>query len=105
VLQDNIQRYPTQLMEAFFALLLAAVGVKAFLRYHQRVRAGMIGLCLMTGYALFRFAIEYYRGDERGFILVRALSTSQFISLGVGVIGGILIFWLQRQDRIAQKKS
>ena len=33
----------------------------------------------MLLYAVSRFIIEFYRGDERGFIM--GLSTSQFISL------------------------
>ena len=46
-------------------------------------------------YALSRFVIEFYRADERGFIM--GLSTSQFISLMLAPLSLIMLVYLGRR--------
>jgi prolipoprotein diacylglyceryltransferase len=45
-------------------------------------------------YAVSRFIIEIYRGDPRGEFL--GMSTSQFISVVLGPLSLIMLFWLAR---------
>ena len=69
-------RHPTQLYEATFLLLLAAVAA------HVQHRHFLSGLRLyLFAYPTFRFAIEFLRADDRGSLY--SLSTSQWISLGL----------------------
>ena len=53
----------------------------SYLLKKGRLKGRLFALYLLL-YAVFRFVIEYFRGDEyRGFVL--GLSTSQFISIFV----------------------
>jgi phosphatidylglycerol:prolipoprotein diacylglycerol transferase len=51
----------------------------------------------MLFYAISRFIIEFYRGDERG--LVMGLSTSQFISVILAPLSLIMLVVLSRRAR------
>jgi phosphatidylglycerol:prolipoprotein diacylglycerol transferase len=78
--------HPTQLYEAAF--LFVMFGVCLFLLVKKNFQHNL-GLYLIS-YGVFRFLIEYVRGDERG-ELVSIVSPSQFWSIfmivaGVGVI-------------------
>ena len=48
----------------------------------------------LISYGIWRFVIEYFRGDYRG-SLIPGLSPSQFWSI-VMVIGGVAIFFLYK---------
>lgn len=76
-------RIPTQLIEALFEFLLFVI-----LCYLQKKNQSKDFLKIyMVTYAIFRFAIEFFRGDNiRGFYF--GFSTSQVISIG------ILIFYI-----------
>ena len=80
-LGDGLARYPTQLFEAAFCLLLCALCWAGYPRLKARWGVGATGLCGAGGYALLRFANEYLRGDYRGWVVENMLSTSQFISI------------------------
>lgn len=80
---NGVRRFPIQLVEAFFNFALF------FFLWHllKKDKGGgkllSLYLCL---YALVRFTLEFWRGDEvRGFIF--GLSTSQFLSLVTLAIG------------------
>lgn len=67
---------PTQIIEAGFEFLLFGILVYVGYRWKQ---VNLLKLYL-TVYAIFRFIIEFYRGDlDRGFWIV--FSTSQWISI------------------------
>jgi len=51
----------------------------------------------MLLYAISRFVIEFYRGDERGFIM--GVSTSQFISLILAPLSVIMLVMLSRKTQ------
>jgi phosphatidylglycerol:prolipoprotein diacylglycerol transferase len=70
-------RHPVQLYEAAGLVVIAVV--TALL---PRRRAGAIFVAYVASYALLRFVVEHWRGDdlERG-VLAHALSTSQIIAL------------------------
>jgi phosphatidylglycerol:prolipoprotein diacylglycerol transferase len=74
---------PTQLISAFFLLIIFSLLL--FIRRRQRFR-GQILLSYFILYGTFRFIIEFFRGDPRGFLGI--FSTSQIIALllvGIGV--------------------
>lgn len=73
----GISRFPVQLVEALFNLLIFALLI---LLYKRNKLHGNLILVYMSLYAHVRFVLEFFRGDEvRGFVL--GFSTSQFISL------------------------
>jgi phosphatidylglycerol:prolipoprotein diacylglycerol transferase len=90
--------HPTQLYESFAMLL-----VFLFLLWLHKRRAfsGQVILTYALSYSVIRFAIEFVRDDPRGDILglttLTGLSTSQLISLVVGI--GALILWIVRRKR------
>jgi len=98
--------HPTQLYEAGCLLLL-------FVGLHQlskRVRwaPGMLLLLYAAGYAVARFTVEFYRGDERGWILPGKISTSQGIALAVLVATPIVYWVLKRmaeQERFVEHEG
>ncbi|HEY0078325.1 MAG TPA: prolipoprotein diacylglyceryl transferase [Pyrinomonadaceae bacterium] len=92
--------HPTQLYESFAALALFFL----LLWLHRRKRFdGQIVLLYAVLYSLLRFTIEFVRDDPRGDILglttLTGLSTSQLISLVVGL--GALVLLIRRWRRAA----
>ena len=80
---------PVQLYEAIFLFVLT--GVLAFL-LARGIRAELS--YYMVAYGVWRFFIEYLRGDERGATVVDFLSPSQLISLLL-IVGGVVLFTFQ----------
>lgn len=85
---NGVRRFPVQLFEAGFELILFIVLWR--LLEAKRLKGRLFLLYLLI-YPVGRFVLEFFRGDEyRGFIF--GLSTSQFISVllfsaaGVGLI-------------------
>ncbi|MBQ8859696.1 MAG: prolipoprotein diacylglyceryl transferase [Clostridia bacterium] len=73
---------PTQLIEAIFLFALAA------LLYTRAARGKRDGFFLyLTAYGVFRFFLEYLRGDYRGASLVSFLTPSQLIALLMVAVG------------------
>ena len=95
-LVDGIVRYvfPTWFFESAFTLLL-------FLYFHLIHRCSYEGQrtgIYMVSYSLFRFFIEFFRGDvARG--MWNGLSTSQWISLIVVVVGMLILYYSRKQRR------
>jgi phosphatidylglycerol---prolipoprotein diacylglyceryl transferase len=93
--------HPTQLYESFAMLL-----VFVFLFWlHKRKRFdGQVILVYALLYSVIRFAIEFVRDDPRGDILglttLTGLSTSQMISLVVGIVALILLITRNRKARV-----
>ncbi len=98
----GVHLHPTQLYESFGALL-----VFFFLIWlHRRKRfSGQVILFYAVLYAVMRFTIEFFRDDPRGDILglttLTGLSTSQMLSLIVGIVG--LVFLIRRWRRVDEK--
>lgn len=73
----GVSRFPVQLVEALFNLLIFALLILFFKR---KKLYGKLILVYMSIYAPVRFVLEFFRGDAvRGFVF--GFSTSQFISL------------------------
>lgn len=83
--------YPTQLYEAVF--LLVMFGVCSYLLLKKKFRHNMT--VYLISYGIFRFLIEFIRGDDRG-KLFGVLSPSQFWSLGMVILGVVLYFVMER---------
>ncbi len=88
----DVPLHPTQLYESFAMLI-----VFFFLFWlHKRKRfSGQVILSYAVLYSVIRFAVEFVRDDPRGDILglttLTGLSTSQMISLVVGVLALVLL--------------
>ncbi|HEX6650095.1 MAG TPA: prolipoprotein diacylglyceryl transferase [Pyrinomonadaceae bacterium] len=96
--------HPTQLYESFAMLL-----VFFFLLWlHKRKRfSGQVILAYALLYSVIRFAIEFLRADPRGDILglttLTGLSTSQMISIVIGVSALILLVVRRRRAQQVNK--
>lgn len=86
IIHGGVKRYPTQLFEVAALLLIL------FVILHIRER--FIAYLLL--YAIARFVIEFFRGDDRGYI-IKGISPAQFVS--VGIVLCIIIY------RIIQNKK
>jgi len=85
----NISLHPTQIYESVAALCLFAY---LMWRLPKRHIKGQILLEYLSLYAIIRFVIEFYRNDDRGFVLYGLLSTSQFISI-LTLLGAIAVYF------------
>lgn len=88
----GVRLHPVQLYSSLanltvFLILIALQRAKKF-------SGQMLGSYLVL-YAISRFTLEFWRGDERGFvnILGKILSTSQFISFFILASGVGLLLW------------
>jgi phosphatidylglycerol:prolipoprotein diacylglycerol transferase len=90
----NVPLHPTQLYEAG-AELLILIWLLAIER-RGRPFPGRTFWGYMLLYAISRFIIEFYRGDERGIIM--GVSTSQFISLILAPVSVIMLIVLSRRS-------
>ena len=89
----GIPLLPTQLIEAVFLLLLFIVQLVLFIRFIKKGAENLNGKCVLTylaAYSVFRFVIEFFRGDEvRGNIA--SITTSQWISLALFLSAVVLL--------------
>ena len=77
---------PVQLYEAWFLFVLTVVLV--FL-LTKKIRFQMP--IYLLSYGVWRFVIEYFRGDERGSTIVSFLSPSQLTSIGLLIAGAAIL--------------
>lgn len=90
---NNIPLFPSQLVSSAFDFVHFFVLCALFKRNKQ---PGKIGAFYLVFYSIGRFIIEFFRGDlERG--NVGTLSTSQFISVFVAIVGIAMIVFLSRK--------
>ena len=83
--------HPTQLYEAAFLFLLFALCSYLLLRHHTRHNMSLY----LFGYGIFRFLLEFVRGDARG-EFVALLSPSQFWSI-LMVAAAFLVWFLEKR--------
>lgn len=109
--------HPTQLYEASTELVL--FGFLLLLRARKRFHGQLLAVWLIL-YSIMRFVIEFYRGDTiRGFLFevsiptinralgiaeneATLLSTSQAISIGLGLTGLLMYVVLRQKARAAE---
>jgi phosphatidylglycerol:prolipoprotein diacylglycerol transferase len=97
----NTYLHPTQLYESFAMLVVFLFLL--WLHKHKRF-SGQVILAYALLYSIVRFAIEFVRDDPRGDILglttLTGLSTSQLISLIVGVSALVLLIVRRRRAQV-----
>src|SRR6267142_1957300 len=97
----GIPLHPTQLYEAGAELLILIVLLVT--ERKGRPFFGRTFWLYMLLYAVSRFIIEFYRGDERG--MVGMFSTSQFISLLLAPIAIVMLVYLSRRTTPEPKRA
>jgi len=88
----GVALHPTQLYEAGAELLILTVLLLT--ERKGRPFAGRTFWLYMLLYAISRFIIEFYRGDDRG--TVGMFSTSQFISIVLAPLAIVMLMYLSR---------
>lgn len=88
-----VKYIPVQLYESLFLFGLFACLV--YRVYHNKYYNLTV---YMIGYGIWRFLIEFLRGDKRGGTLVDFLSPSQFTAL-ILIISGFLVYYLEKKFR------
>lgn len=92
---NGVRRFPVQLVEAGFNLLLFAV--LAWL-LKKGVCKGKLFLLYLLAYSVGRFVLEFWRGDAyRGFLF--GVSTSQLISIFLFAVAGCILLWQWLRSR------
>lgn len=81
---------PTQLIEAFFLILLFLTLL--FVKRRKKFDGQILAIYLVF-YSIIRFVVEFFRGDPRGNVFF--LSLSQFISLFLLAFGAFLYLKLR----------
>ena len=97
----GVHLHPTQLYEAGAELLILIVLL--FTERKSRPFPGRTFWLYILLYAISRFIIEFYRGDERG--TVGIFSTSQFISIVLAPLAIGMLVYLARRKEPAPKSA
>lgn len=84
----GVPLHPSQIYLSLMNLAIFLVLARAFAR--RRFDGHVLGLGMVL-YAVGRFAIEYTRGDDVARGIFGALSTAQWISIGVFALGAALL--------------
>ncbi len=90
---------PTQLYEAVFLAVMFALLARRTLK-----RRCYVLPIYLVAYGVWRFALEYIRGDERGNSLVSWLTPSQFTAICL-VACGVALFFVERRLGGAKNQS
>src|SRR6476659_2111118 len=94
----DVRLHPTQLYESFAMLFVFGF---LLLLHKRRVFSGHVILFYALLYSMIRFTIEFWRDDPRGDIFgltsLTGLSTSQLISIVVGIAALILLIVRRRR--------
>ena len=90
---NDVKLIPTQLISAFGMFIIAGI---CFWYAKTPRKRGTTGFLYLTLYSIGRFGIEFLRNDYRGEIGI--LSTAQFISLFIVLIGVAGVVIVSRRD-------
>jgi phosphatidylglycerol:prolipoprotein diacylglycerol transferase len=85
----NVPLHPTQIYDLIGALCIFAILMKRGSKKHVN---GQIMLEYLVLYGCLRFFVEFFRDDERGFVLYGLLSTSQLIAI-LTILGSAAIYY------------
>ena len=91
---NNVPLIPTEIYSSL--LDFVHFGVLLFIAGRKK-KDGQVAACYLIFYSIGRFILEFFRGDLiRGSVGV--LSTSQFISLFIGVAGVLILILRSREN-------
>ena len=82
---QNVDRVPTQLIEASFLLIMFILFITVIKKHRTEI--------YLMSYGVYRFFAEYLRGDSRGESPFKALSPSQFFSILFVVVGILVLLY------------
>ena len=90
----RVKYVPIQLFEALVLFAIAAICFYLFFKRTKEKRMPLLPIYI-TGYAVWRFCVEFFRGDDRGATILPFLSPSQLVAVILGLAGiGYFILWL-----------
>ena len=92
----NVPLHPTQIYESLAGLIILVLLL--VLERRGRQFPGRTFWSFVLLYSISRFVIEFYRGDDRGLVL-NTLSTSQFISIVLGPLSIVMLWYLSRPSQ------
>ena len=95
--------HPTQLYESAAGLVIF-VALLLLEKRRGRPFPGRTFWMFVLLYAVSRFIIEFYRGDDRGMVL-DVLSTSQFISVVLAPLSLFMLWYLSRPGAAGRGRS
>jgi len=84
----NIPLHPTQIYEALGTFCLFTL---LMWRLSKKHGAGQVMLEYLILYSALRFVTEYFRDDDRGFVLYGLLSTPQLIAI-LAILGSAIVY-------------
>jgi phosphatidylglycerol:prolipoprotein diacylglycerol transferase len=92
----GVPLYPTQIFGSImeFSIFLILIAVRPYQKFK-----GQLFIMWMMLYAAGRFVLEFFRGDDRGFIIPETASTSQGIAVGVFAVSLFLLVRFIRSGR------
>lgn len=95
-----LPRHPSQLYEFFLEGIVLFIIIYLFGK--KKRPAGSIGALFLLGYGVFRFIIEYFRERDAHLTdgIYNFISMGQILSLPMIIIGGGVIFYVYRKDRL-----
>ncbi len=92
----NAHLHPVQIYESIFLFVLFFIIVK-FIRFEKRAAYYLIL------YGIFRFLIEFLRGDYRGTLVINSLSPSQLISIVLVILGLLILRIINSKNQVGTK--
>ena len=97
----GVPLHPTQIYEAVAEAIILGILLKT--ERKGRPYPGRTFWLYMLLYAISRFVIEFFRGDERG--AVGMFSTSQFISILLAPVAVVMLVYLARRTAPEPKRA
>ena len=98
---------PLQLYEAIFLFILSGVMIYIYLKRTGEKRLPLLPMYAI-GYGVWRFCLEFARGDDRGATIIPFLSPSQFVAIIMIALAAVY-FWgwykLQKKSSVAPIKT
>lgn len=94
--QTSLAVHPVQLYEA--ALGFCVYGLLMVV-HRKRKQPGVTTVAYLMAYAIVRFIIEFFRGDERAMIM--GMTIAQIVSLAL-LVSGILLFLIVHRRPVAR---
>ena len=98
---DAHKVYPTQLFESAFLFMLC--GVTSFLYMKKNIKHNME--IYLISYGIFRFLLEFIRGDDSRGAFVPGLTPSQFQSILLVLVGCALLAWKLWRNKKGQENG
>jgi len=92
----GVPLHPTQLYASLLALLTFLILL--YLRRHKHFE-GEITWSYILLYSVSRIAVEYFRGDPRGFIIDETISIAQGIALILGSLSVFMLLYLRKGQK------